>query len=46
MPDSPPVIPSYDLLTLGETLLRLSPSGMQRLDQARAFEVGVGHTRI
>ena len=27
--------PGYDLLTLGETLLRLSPPGMQRLDQAR-----------
>lgn len=34
--------PRYDFLTLGETLVRLSPPGMQRLDQARHFEVGVG----
>src|SRR5881392_1692796 len=39
-------LPSYDLLTLGETLLRLSPPGMQRLDQARAFEVGVGGSEL
>jgi 2-dehydro-3-deoxygluconokinase len=39
-------IPSYDLLTLGETLLRLSPPGMQRLDQARAFEVGIGGSEL
>jgi 2-dehydro-3-deoxygluconokinase len=37
----PDTIP-YDFLTLGETLVRLSPPGMQRLDQARQFEVGVG----
>src|SRR5438270_10605215 len=42
MPDSALDIPSYDFLTLGETLLRLSPPGMQRLDQARAFEIGIG----
>src|SRR5579864_2408413 len=42
MADGAPSIPSYDFLTLGETLLRLSPPGMQRLDQARTFEVGVG----
>src|SRR4029450_8065378 len=35
-------VPSYDLLTCGETLLRLSPPGMQRLDQARLFEIGIG----
>src|SRR5215204_3337472 len=35
MPDPAPAIPSYDFLTLGETLLRLSPPGAQRLDQAR-----------
>jgi 2-dehydro-3-deoxygluconokinase len=46
MPDTPPPIPNYDLLTLGETLLRLSPPGMQRLDQARLFEVGVGGTEL
>ena len=36
----------YDLLTLGETLLRLSPPGQQRLDQARLFEVGVGGSEL
>ena len=46
MSDSAPAIPSYDLLTCGETLLRLSPPGMQRLDQARAFEVGIGGTEL
>ncbi|MGD9614665.1 MAG: sugar kinase [Alphaproteobacteria bacterium] len=39
-------IPSYDFLTLGETLLRLSPPGAQRLDQARAFEVGIGGSEL
>jgi len=38
-------VPSYDLLTCGETLLRLSPPGMQRLDQARLFELGIGGRR-
>jgi 2-dehydro-3-deoxygluconokinase len=46
MPDSPSPIPSYDFVTLGETLLRLSPPGMQRLDQARAFEVGIGGSEL
>jgi 2-dehydro-3-deoxygluconokinase len=46
MPDTAPAIPSYDLVTLGETLLRLSPPGMQRLDQAKAFEVGVGGSEL
>src|SRR5215208_1141474 len=46
MPDPAPAIPSYDLLTLGETLLRLSPPGAQRLDQARRFELGVGGTEL
>jgi 2-dehydro-3-deoxygluconokinase len=36
----------YDFLTLGETLLRLSPPGMQRLDQGRIFEVGVGGSEL
>ena len=36
----------YDFLTLGETLIRLSPPGMLRLDQARAFEVGVGGSEL
>ncbi len=39
-------MPSYDLLTLGETLLRLSPPGMQRLDQARSFDIGVGGSEL
>jgi 2-dehydro-3-deoxygluconokinase len=38
--------PRYDFLTLGETLVRLSPPGMQRLDQARSFEVGVGGSEL
>ena len=36
----------YDLLTLGETLLRLSPPGAQRLDQARLLEIGVGGSEL
>ena len=35
-----------DFLTLGETLIRLSPPGMQRIDQARQFEVGVGGSEL
>jgi 2-dehydro-3-deoxygluconokinase len=46
LPDTVPTIPSFDFLTLGETLLRLSPPGMQRLDQARLFEVGIGGTEL
>src|SRR5713226_4216362 len=46
MMDTASTIPSYDFLTLGETLLRLSPPGMQRLDQARAFEVGIGGSEL
>ena len=36
----------YDFLTLGETLIRLSPPGMRRLDQARLFEVGIGGSEL
>lgn len=36
----------YDLLTLGETLMRLSPPGAQRLDQARLFEIGIGGSEL
>ena len=43
---TPPLERSYDLLTLGETLLRLSPPGQQRLDQARLFEIGVGGSEL
>lgn len=38
--------PKYDFLTLGETLVRLSPPGMLRLDQARQFEVGIGGSEL
>ena len=34
----------YDVVTLGETMLRLTPPGVGRLDQARRFEVEVGGT--
>jgi len=43
---SPALEGRYDLLTLGETLLRLSPPGVQRLDQARLFEIGVGGSEL
>ena len=43
---SPSADGRYDLLTLGETLLRLSPPGQQRLDQARLFEIGVGGSEL
>jgi 2-dehydro-3-deoxygluconokinase len=46
MTDTAPAIPGYDFLTLGETLLRLSPPGMQRLDQARMFDVGIGGSEL
>jgi 2-dehydro-3-deoxygluconokinase len=46
MPDIAPTIPNYDLVTLGETLLRLSPPGMQRLDQARMFDIGIGGSEL
>jgi 2-dehydro-3-deoxygluconokinase len=36
----------YDLLTLGETLLRLSPPGLQRIEQARLLEIGVGGSEL
>jgi 2-dehydro-3-deoxygluconokinase len=36
----------YDLLTLGETLMRLSPPANQRFDQARLFEIGVGGSEL
>jgi 2-dehydro-3-deoxygluconokinase len=39
-------VPRYDFLTLGETLIRLSPPGMQRLDQAKLFEVGIGGSEL
>jgi len=36
----------YDFLTLGETLMRLSPPADQRLEQARLFEVAVGGSEL
>ena len=38
--------PRYDLVTLGETLLRLSPPGMLRFDQTRSFEAGIGGSEL
>ncbi len=32
----------YDVLTVGETMIRFSPPGWQRLEQADRFEVAVG----
>ena len=42
MADPAAAVPSYDLLTCGEILLRLSPPGMQRLEQARLLDIGIG----
>jgi 2-dehydro-3-deoxygluconokinase len=36
----------YDFLTLGETLIRMSPPGMLRFDQTRLFEVGIGGSEL
>jgi 2-dehydro-3-deoxygluconokinase len=36
----------YDLLTLGETLMRLSPPADQRLEQTRLLEIGVGGSEL
>jgi 2-dehydro-3-deoxygluconokinase len=36
----------YDFLTLGETLIRLSPPGMLRFDQTKLFEVGIGGSEV
>src|SRR5438477_5278935 len=46
MAGPPDAVPSYDLLTCGEALLRLSPPGMQRLDQARQFEISIGGSEL
>ncbi len=34
----------YDVLTIGETMLRFTPPGVQRIDQAPYFELEVGGT--
>jgi len=46
MADTPPAIPRYDLLTLGETLLRLSPPANQRFEQARLLDIGIGGSEL
>ena len=46
MPETTAATPSYDLLTCGETLLRLSPPGLQRLEQARLFGIGIGGSEL
>src|SRR5436305_12400425 len=46
MADVTTAMPKYDLLTCGETLLRLSPPGLQRLEQARVFETGIGGSEL
>ena len=43
---SPAPEPRYDLLTLGEALLRLSPPGLQRIEQAQLLEIGVGGSEL
>jgi len=45
-PPAPQQRSGYDFLTLGETLMRLSPPGEQRIDQARSFEIGVGGSEL
>src|SRR5438067_6129301 len=39
-------VPSDELLTCGETLLRLARPGLQRLEQARLFETGIGGSEL
>ena len=46
MPDAAPPFPDYDFLTLGETLLRLSPPGVQRLEQAGTLDIGIGGSEL
>lgn len=35
-------MPVYDVVTLGETMLRFTPPAMQRIEQTQTFEVHVG----
>jgi len=37
---------SYDLVTFGETMIRLSPPGHRRLEQAITFDVNVGGSEL
>ena len=32
----------YDVLTFGETMMRLTPPGFLRIEQTRAFDIWVG----
>src|SRR5260370_2196156 len=41
-----PPAQTYYMLALGETRLRLSPPGVQRIDQTRLFEIGVGGSEL
>ena len=34
----------YDVITLGETMIRLTPPGLKRLEHASSFEVEIGGT--
>jgi 2-dehydro-3-deoxygluconokinase len=37
-------MPQYDVITLGETMLRLSPPGMLRMEQAQSLDMHIGGT--
>ena len=37
-------MPRYDVLTLGETMMRFTPPGYARIEQTRSFEIWVGGT--
>jgi 2-dehydro-3-deoxygluconokinase len=34
--------PSYDVVTLGETMIRLTPPGFKRIEQAISFDIEIG----
>ena len=36
----------YDLVTFGETMIRLSPPGFRRLEQTNLLEVNVGGSEL
>ena len=33
---------TYDIVTLGETMLRMTPPGQRRIEQAASFDLEVG----
>ena len=37
-------MPQYDVVTLGETMMRLTPPGYLRIEQTRSFDIWVGGT--